>query len=135
MEEMIWKGRASWLSMFTLTNIFLAMLTVGLWLIVPVIRILSVEYEISSQRVTVTKGLISRDMDQVELVRLKDIRMSQGVLGRIMRYGDVVLLSGDASHATKKIQGVPDPMGLREKIRAASDQQKKEKGVRLQEWM
>lgn len=129
------KIRSSWMSLLSVKNIFLAMITGGIWLVVPVIRILSTEYEVTDQQLLITKGMMSKSMDQVDWIRLKDVRMTQGMAGRILNFGDLVLMSSDQSHSQIQIKDVSDPATLRKKILDAANKEKEKRGVRLQEWI
>lgn len=135
MEEKVWEGRSSWLTIISFWNIVLGLVTFGFWLIIPILRILYTKYEVSNQRIKLTKGIISRHEHQLDYVRIKDINYRQGIFGRILGYGDVIVSSGDASHPVKMLRGVPNPTVLKELIREHAEARRIERKVSLNELM
>jgi len=131
----LWQGRSSWVSLITVKNAILGTLTMGIWLIVPVLRILSGRYEIKTDRVVFTRGLLSKKVEQVDLVRYKDIQFQQSILGRLLSFGDITLVTSDTTQKELKLLGIRDPETVYEIIREAAEERKRVKGVRTQEFI
>lgn len=127
--------RQSWLSLCSGKNLLLAALTGGIWLVVPIMRILSITYAIDEDHLGLTKGILTKGMDQVEWIRVKDVRMQQGIMGRLLNFGDVTVISTDKSDPVKMIKGVADPLQLRKEILDLARSSKRKNGVTLQEWL
>ncbi|CAG9622730.1 PH domain-containing protein [Sutcliffiella rhizosphaerae] len=125
--------RQSWFTLLTGTNIILAMLTAFMWLIIPIMRILSTAYEITENYLISTNGIISRRIDQVEWYRVKDVQLQQGILGRMFDFGDLIVISSDITHPVTRIKGVSHPIELRREILERSRSSKKESGMNLHE--
>ncbi len=75
-------------------------------------------YVLTTERLRVEHGLLSRKADSVELYRVKDIRVKKSMTQRSRRRGDVIVLSSDASHDDIRLESVPDPDELAETIRS-----------------
>lgn len=135
MEEIVWEGRTSWFTIISFWNIVLGLFTMGMWLIIPILRILYTKYDITNQRIKLTKGILSRQEHQLDYVRIKDINYRQGLFGRIFNYGDIRIASGDISHPVKLLRGIPNPRILKESIRDHSEARRIERKVSINELM
>jgi uncharacterized membrane protein YdbT with pleckstrin-like domain len=98
------------------------------WLVLKNVR-----YEITSQRLKVHTGVLSKRVDEVELYRVKDTRFDQPFLQRLFGLGNVVLISNDATTPTTVIRGIPDAKAVREKLRTLVEARRDEKRVRVAE--
>jgi len=111
--------RNSWLTssriLWSLAGLFLVTTIYLLGAIA--IRILSVRYRITNQRIFIEKGLLSRTMDQTELIRVDDVRMQQTFVNRIFNIGTVVMMTTDVSDRDVPIVGIKDPVRVTEVIR------------------
>ena len=54
-------------------------------------------YIITSERINIAHGLIGKDYENFELVRIQDIDVSQGMGERIMGLGDIHIKGADPS--------------------------------------
>lgn len=104
-----------WMLLF---GILLAPVIIGLFLLLwLLIEVKSVKYRLTTQRLFVTRGLISRKIDEVELFRVKDVTLSQGVLERMLGIGTVTVLSTDDATPELKLEGIADPARMKDAIR------------------
>ncbi|MEZ4859900.1 MAG: PH domain-containing protein [Caldilineaceae bacterium] len=92
-------------------------------------------YELTSQRVRVIKGLLGNQIEEVELVRVRDTKVKQHVGERMLDIGDVTILSNDPSTPELVLNNVKDPIEVREKIRNAVIKEKDRRGLRYREEM
>lgn len=76
-------------------------------------------YELTSQRLRIIRGLVSNAIDEIELVRVQDTRVTQNVGERMFDIGDVSIYSGDATSPQLVLSNVKDPVEVREAIRKA----------------
>jgi hypothetical protein len=76
-------------------------------------------YRITSERVRVVRGLIGRDYEDIELVRIQDIDRSQGPGERMLNIGDITIRSADPSHPEVVLANVRDPGQVNEILRRA----------------
>lgn len=87
----------------------------ALWIVVSHVH--GTRYRLTTQRLFVHKGILSRTTDQVELIRVDDVRVHQRLPDRIFRIGSVEVLSTDVSESNLKIVGIRDPDRVAEHIR------------------
>ncbi|MHB0858109.1 MAG: PH domain-containing protein [Anaerolineae bacterium] len=80
---------------------------------------LSERYEVTTQRVRVIKGFLSRDREDVELLRVQDIDHEQNLTERMTNLGDITIRSADPSHPQIILRNVKDPEEVHEVIRRA----------------
>ncbi len=76
-------------------------------------------YELTSQRLRVINGIVSNEIEEIELVRVRDTRVTQNVGERMFDIGDVTIFSGDATTPEKILYNIKDPVTVRELIRKA----------------
>ena len=76
-------------------------------------------YQITSERVRIVRGLLSKDRDDIELVRIQDIDHDQGITERILGIGDIVIRSSDNTLPEVVLSNVSDPQEVHEILRRA----------------
>jgi hypothetical protein len=54
-------------------------------------------YQITNQRVRIVRGLLGKDRDDVELIRIQDLDLNQSLGERFLNVGDIVIKSSDPS--------------------------------------
>lgn len=96
---------------------------------------LSTYYRITNQRVRAQYGLIGRDFDDIELIRIQDLDRSQGLSERILGIGDVHIASADPSLPTLTLRNVSDPEAVHEILRRAMLDARKKYRYSVQEEM
>lgn len=128
-EKIIWEGGPSqWVNFPTfLAGIFVITIPWVLWryLVVRFWR-----FEITDHRITIEKGVLSRQSDELELYRVKDIRLHQPFWLRLVGLSNLVLSTSDVSHRTLVIPGVRNGKELRGQLRDAVEKRRDVKGVR-----
>jgi len=82
------------------------------------LTVLGTGYRLTTQRLFVQTGILSRVMDQIELVRVDDVRLRQGLIDRIVNTGDVEIISSDPTHENLWLDSIAEPMDVMEKLRA-----------------
>jgi len=92
-------------------------------------------YVLTSERVKIVKGLLSRDIENFELIRVQDIDISQGVSERIFGVGDITLRGQDASQPKIVLRNVSNPEEVYETIRKAWLEARKRYGLQFREYM
>ncbi len=80
---------------------------------------LSVDYRITSERVRITEGLLGKEREDIELVRIQDIDHKQNLTERMLNIGDVYVRSHDPSQPEVVLRNVSDPMEVHEILRRA----------------
>jgi len=75
------------------------------------------EYVVTTQRVRVISGIFSKDIQEIELFRVKDTMAHQSFFLRLFGLGTITVISGDERHPRLVLSGVPDAIELRERLR------------------
>jgi uncharacterized membrane protein YdbT with pleckstrin-like domain len=79
-------------------------------------------YTITNQRVMIERGLITKNLSEIDLRYIDDTQFSQGIIDRMLGVGNVTIISSDKSTPVYVLAGVRDPRNLREMIRSNSYQ-------------
>lgn len=132
-ESLVWEGRPSQLvNLGTYVACFLFA-----WLVLPVFvavqRALQVHftrYRVTSERLEVTRGILSRRSEQLELYRVKDLSLEEPLVLRLAGLGHVIVHSSDRSHPVLALRAVPDPEMLRNRMRGLVEKLRDRKRVR-----
>ena len=78
---------------------------------------LGAEYRLYQESLEVETGLVSRTVDNLQLFRVRDLRLRQSVLGRLFGVGDLSVTSTDQSTPHLTIRGVAEPRALYDTLR------------------
>lgn len=106
----------------------------GLLLILMIwLTVRSTSYRMTSERIFLKSGFISKKVQETELYRIKDVSFSQGIFQRIFGIGHVSIVSSDASTPVWTLKSIHGPEQVKETIRAAFRQARKSEGVRVAE--
>jgi len=108
-EEVLWKGRP-----------FLS---------------LSEHYTITDERIRVARGILSREIENVELIRVQDLDFSQSLGERMLGIGDIHVHGHDASQPALVLRNLPDPEKIYELLRKAWMRARKRHGLQFREEM
>jgi uncharacterized membrane protein YdbT with pleckstrin-like domain len=77
----------------------------------------SILYRLSTQRLFLIRGLVSRKIEELELFRVRDIQVTQSVWQRILGFGRMTVFSTDASAPKFEMLGVAKPLRVKDAIR------------------
>jgi hypothetical protein len=108
-EDVLWKGR-------------------------PLLSIVE-HYILTSERLKITRGFISRDVEYFELIRVQDIDFKQGISERILGIGDITVRGQDASQPAVVLRNVANPEEVYELMRRAWLETRKRHGLQFREFM
>jgi hypothetical protein len=92
-------------------------------------------YTVTTERVRISKGVLGRDNEDVELIRLQDIDYSQRMTERVVNIGDITLRSADISDPEVVLRNVANPAQVHEIIRRAWLDARKRHGFQFREQM
>lgn len=82
------------------------------------LTVLSHRYRLTSQRLFIERGILSRTIDQMELIRVDDVRLYKSLVDRVFGLGSVAVLSTDATDRETLIEGIANPEPVAEAIRS-----------------
>lgn len=83
---------------------------------------------ISTQRIILRHGIISKDMEEVEFYRVKDTKYQQTLLQRAVSIGTITLFSDDTTAPNLSFT-IDRPEYYREQIRASVNEERKRMGA------
>jgi membrane protein YdbS with pleckstrin-like domain len=79
---------------------------------------LSVRYRLTTHRLFRERGILVRKYDEIELIRVDDVSVRQNLLQRVFNVGTVVVIaSSDATEPHLEMDGIQDPIEVKERIR------------------
>lgn len=87
-------------------------------------------YEVTTERLKTTEGVLSKTTDTLEFYRVKDIERQQPFLYRLCGLENVQLNTSDTSSPLVVIEAVPRQAGLADLIRNHVEAIRQQKGVR-----
>ncbi len=114
---------ASTIEALTSWHVFLVVLVIvllsGAWVVGRIaLGILGCHYRLTTERLFIERGILSRTTDQTELIRVDDVGMHKSMLDRIFGLGTVAIMSTDATDNALLIEGISEPEKVTEAIRS-----------------
>ena len=92
-------------------------------------------YAVTSERLKIVRGLLSRDVENYELIRIQDIDFKQGMSDRVFGLGDITILGHDPSDPKTVLRNVREPEKVYEILRRAWLEARKRHGLQFREYM
>ena len=90
---------------------------------------LSVHYRLTTHRLVITRGILSRTDDRILLVDIDDITVQQGLIDRILDIGTVVLNTSDSTSPVLTMRGIENPRQVGDQIDEARRAERSRRGV------
>lgn len=151
-EKLLWKGTPSQWTNFG-TYLFCLLLTAGvvvayfyvtprqplilialalpaLWALFRWIGTRTHVYEITSERIRVSSGLLSRVTSELELYRVRDYTLAEPFWQRLVGCGNIILQTADRTNPQVVLRAVPHANALKDQIRAHTERMRQVRGVR-----
>jgi hypothetical protein len=92
-------------------------------------------YTITNERIRITRGLLGKDYENFELIRVQDLDYSQGLSERMMGIGDIHIKGADPSSPDIILRNIPKPAEVYEILRRAWLAARKAHGLVFREEM
>jgi hypothetical protein len=92
-------------------------------------------YTLTSERIKIVKGMFGKDIENLELIRIQDIDVSQNLSERIFNIGDIQIRGADPSNPKVVLRNVPNPQEVYEHLRRAWLDARKRYGLQFREQM
>jgi uncharacterized membrane protein YdbT with pleckstrin-like domain len=148
-EQILWQGRPGQIQNLG-TNLILALIALGLGLAgallhrgflfalpLPFLTFfwnwLDLEmtlFELTSERLRIRSGILSRRTEEIELFRVRDIAQEESLLERLYARGTLYLLTSDGSAHTVRLAAIEEVERVRELLRKAVLAQRRKFQVR-----
>lgn len=91
------------------------LLVIGLAAVLSaVIRRQTTELVLTDRRIITKRGLISRDTVEMNLTKVESLHVNQGLMGRMLDYGDVTVVGTGSS--LEPLRGIARPLELRKRL-------------------
>lgn len=90
-------------------------------------------YELTSQRLKIYTGFVNRQLEEVDLVRVRDTEVSQSLAERPFNIGDITLTCADERRPQVVLNNVKEPFEVREIIRKAYLAEHERRGLRFRD--
>jgi uncharacterized membrane protein YdbT with pleckstrin-like domain len=97
------------------------------------IALRSRHYELTTQRVRVRQGILSKRTDELELYRVKDVTVFEPLWQRLFGLGNITITTNDASTPSLTMEALPGAAQTREALRNAIEDCRDRKRVRIAE--
>ena len=129
-EIVLFEGRRALVP--SVSVLLLAVVTLGLWLLPRWWHHGSKLYRVTTRRIVVETGVLSKRLEQIDLYRIADYTVDRPFLQRVMGSGNLLLKTFDKSTPELHIREIKtDVVALYEKLRAATEAEKIKRGVRM----
>ena len=129
-ETEIWSEKASMLDFIVNPKQWIfTIFSLGIYFILVYLSRLNTRYTLTDERLKITSGLLTKKVDEIELFRIKDTKVNQTFLDRLVGIGTISITSTDETENVI-ISYLPKAIDRREEIRDYSNKSRETKGVR-----
>ncbi|HYH43203.1 MAG TPA: PH domain-containing protein [Burkholderiales bacterium] len=119
-EEPVWSGSPS-----QALNLPVFVVCVLLcWLVVPVFYAIwkwlvlrNIRYELTTERLKIRQGVLNKQLDELELYRVRDYKLDQPLVLRLFSLGNITLRTADTSQPVVMLRAIRDGENVYEQIR------------------
>ncbi|HEV7390297.1 MAG TPA: PH domain-containing protein [Burkholderiales bacterium] len=119
-DALIWQGSPSQLLNFP---VFLVCALL-FWLVIPIfvaiwkwLVVRNLRYELTTERLRVRSGVLNKELEELELYRVRDYKLEQPLILRLFSLGNVTVTSTDLSQPTVTLRAIRNSEQVREQIR------------------
>lgn len=78
-------------------------------------------YRITDRRLIVEKGLFTKRREEIQLYRIRDISLKRNLLERMLKFGDITILSTDTSSPTYTLKNIRDSVAVSDLLSGAAE--------------
>ncbi|MER3436234.1 MAG: hypothetical protein C4346_00580, partial [Chloroflexota bacterium] len=90
-------------------------------------------YRVTTERLIQERGFIRKTTEQIDLYRIEDVDMRQGLIERLLGMGDIGLSTADASAPRIELHDVRDPNRVKDLIWKAARIERQRRRVLIRE--
>jgi membrane protein YdbS with pleckstrin-like domain len=102
---------------------FLALTILALlWLLVRYLRWIRTVYAVTTHRVIIQRGILSRDFEEIPIPQVRGVDVHMSIFQRMMGYGSVKVSSesGSSTIGNEEWKGIPHPFEFQRLVEAAN---------------
>jgi uncharacterized membrane protein YdbT with pleckstrin-like domain len=103
-------------------------------MLMVMVLVKATQYEVTSERIRVRKGIFTKRTDELELYRANDTSLIEPLSMRMFGLGTIEVRTMDATSPRLYLEAVHGARNLREELRKCIEQCRDKKGVRLTEF-
>ena len=112
--------------------LLLAVFTLGLGWLYLYAQAKATRFKVTTRRVIIESGLLSKRLEQVDVYRIKDFVVERPLGQRLLGTGNIQLITMDATSQRLELHGLrTDVVALYERLRAATEADRVRRGVRI----
>jgi uncharacterized membrane protein YdbT with pleckstrin-like domain len=105
-----------------------------IYVISVIVVVKATRYEVTTHRIRIRKGILTKRTDELELYRANDTSLIEPLSLRMFGLGTIEVRTVDATTPTVYLEAVHGARDLREKVRVAVEDCRDRKGVRVTEF-
>jgi hypothetical protein len=90
----------------------------------------AIRWVLTTERLQIVRGILSRSTEEIELTRVRDVSMEQSLAQRALGIGTITLVGTDATAPMVVLHDVEEPEQVKELIRQAVRDQRRRNRVR-----
>ncbi|PTM59179.1 PH domain-containing protein [Desmospora activa] len=132
-EETLWEGSPSHVAVLGtyLLCLLLCVLIVPIFYAIWVgIKLKSTRYRLTTERLQITTGILSKKTEVVELYRVKDMTLEQPFFLRLFSRGKIRLITSDQTMPQVHLEAIADANELMDVLRKHVEERRDQKRVR-----
>lgn len=121
-EEVIWVGQPAFETLYgtIATGLVLTIFLIGILILLGLpfayLRIKNTDYVVTTTSLYVKKGVLSTNIETVDLDRIQNTEFSQSFWGKRFGYGKISISTAGSSGAEITFDGIPDARAVRDRI-------------------
>jgi uncharacterized membrane protein YdbT with pleckstrin-like domain len=116
-EETLWTGTSSQYKNLGIYLLCILIIPIP-WAVWKWLAVKSRTYQLTTERLLTTEGVLSKTTESLELYRVKDIRMTQPFLLRLFGLENIEMTTSDKDTPDILIDYIPKNLNLGDKLRA-----------------
>ena len=129
-EEVLFEGRPALVP--SVGVLALSVVTLGIYLLVRSWARGSKLYRVTTRRIVVETGVLSKRLEQIDLYRIADYTVERPFGQRLLGTGNLLLRTFDKTTPELDVRQIKtDVVALYEKLRSATEAEKTRRGVRM----
>ena len=127
MSKILWKSSPSQINNFWSYLLLFWTVIIPIWIYLTT---RFTKYELNSERLIIKKGILSQNIEETELYRIKDYSVFKPFFLRIFGLGNLVLTSSDKNNKYVSLLAIKDVEKIKDLIRGHVEKSRKRTGTK-----
>lgn len=106
----------------------------AIYIIGVAVVVKATQYEVTTQRIRIRRGILTKRLDELELYRANDTSLIEPLSLRMLGLGTIEIRTADPTTPTVYLEALRGARELREKLRTHIEDCRQRKGVRVTEF-